>query len=180
MNFNNSDRTHLPLRILSRPQLQTFLIRGSHKACKPSQQSQWVFTHGSWTCSSRSVRGGRGPPLCPSLVPNQRGHCVCDANINPTLWDPRVSDSDLGKGKQTSAQIIAQLHLGDRLNLPLCFAAGQLTRYVFPLWVPRLFCESIWIAQAGISAGHKVQEDLALQKRGIVQNGVRGWARHGG
>lgn len=118
---------------------------------------------------------GRGPPLCPSLVPNQRALCVW-CKYKPTLWDPGQWQWP-GKGKQTSAQIIAQLHLGDRLNLPLCFAAGQLTRYVFS----SLSASSIlWIhldkPRQSISAGHKVQEDLALQKRGIVQNGVRGWA----
>lgn len=176
MNFNNSDRTHLPLRILSRPQLQTFLIRGATKPASQVSNHSEGFHPWQLNISSRSVRGGRGPPLCPSLVQIRGALCVW-CKYKPYSMGSRVSDSDLGK--QTSAQIVAASS-GDRLNLPLCFAAGQLTRYVFPLWVPRLFCESIWIAQAGISAGHKVQKDLALQKRGIVQNGVRGWARHSG
>lgn len=82
---------------------------------------------------AHSVHSLRGSPLSPSLLSNQTGHCVHDANINPAPPHPRVSNNDPRKGKQNSAQVILLHYLDNCLNLPLFFAVGQLTTCVFPL-----------------------------------------------
>lgn len=158
MKLKNSNRSHLPLRILSRPQFQTCWLKGATKpASKVNSHLKFSVAHGGWACSGHSLRGGRGSPLSPSLLSNQTGHCVYDANINPAPPHPSVSNNDPRKGKQNSAQVILLHHLDNCLNLPLFFAVGQLTTCVFPLWVSCLFYESIQTAQAGGLAGHKVQ-----------------------